>query len=323
LENISSLLEQKLQEFIEHNNAQNESFYQPVNYILNLGGKRMRPLLTLLSAQMYNQQYVHNALPAALAIEVFHNFSLLHDDIMDNAPIRRKQPTVHLKWNVNTAILSGDTMLVQAFQLLMNTQSSHISQIHKLFAQTAIEVCEGQQQDMDFETLDTVSESQYLKMIELKTAVLLAAALQIGAMVANASTTDQSNLYNFGRYIGIAFQLQDDILDSFGEEATFGKKIGGDILANKKTFLVISALKNANTSSKQQLQEWYKNNVQDNEKINAVKEIFIETNAKKLAEEKMDFYYTLALEHLQKVEVEEQKKEHLLAFANMLKARKV
>ena len=209
----------------------------PINYILQLGGKRLRPVLTLMTADIFDADY-KKALDAALSVEIFHNFSLVHDDIMDDAPLRRGQQTVHEKWDLNTGILSGDAMLIMAYQLFENYEPKTFQDLAKLFSKTALEVCEGQQYDVDFETRDDVTIPEYLKMIEYKTAVLVGAAMKMGAIVANASKSDQEDIYSFGRLLGIAFQLQDDYLDAFGDPKTFGKQVGGDIIENKKTYLL-------------------------------------------------------------------------------------
>ncbi|MFB0942647.1 MAG: polyprenyl synthetase family protein, partial [Patiriisocius sp.] len=212
------------------------SLYEPIDYILTLGGKRLRPVLTLMSADFFGGNY-KQALDASLAVEMFHNFSLVHDDIMDNAPLRRGHQTVHEKWDVNTGILSGDAMLILAYQLFETYRPEVFMQLAVLFSKTALEVCEGQQYDVDFETRNDVTISQYIKMIEYKTAVLIGASLQMGAIIADASQSCQEKIYAFGKNLGIAFQLQDDYLDAFGNPLTFGKQVGGDIIANKKTFL--------------------------------------------------------------------------------------
>ena len=217
-----------------------KNLYSPITYILGLGGKRLRPILTLMTTEIFGMDY-SKALDAALAIEVFHNFSLVHDDIMDDAPLRRGKKTVHEKWNVNTGILSGDAMLINAYQLFENYEGDTFRNLAQLFSKTAIEVCEGQQYDIDFETRDDVTISDYLKMIEYKTAVLVAAAMKMGAIIANAPLKEQNHIFEFGRNLGIAFQLQDDYLDAFGDPKTFGKQIGGDIIENKKTFLYLKS----------------------------------------------------------------------------------
>ena len=217
------------------------NLYNPMRYILGLGGKRLRPVLVLMSAEIFEADY-KNALDAALAIEIFHNFSLVHDDIMDDAPLRRGKETVHERWDINTGILSGDAMLINAYQLFENYQSEIFQELAKLFSKTAMQVCEGQQYDIDFESRDDVSIEDYLKMIEYKTAVLVGASLQMGAIVANTSEANKQSVYEFGRLLGIAFQLQDDYLDAFGDPETFGKQSGGDIIENKKTFLYLKSL---------------------------------------------------------------------------------
>lgn len=220
--------------------------YEPEHYILSLGGKRLRPLLALISCDLFGKAPQH-ALNSALCVELFHNFSLIHDDILDEAPLRRNQPTVHTKWNTNIAILSGDVMLVKAFEVLKNYESKEFSQLFSLFAKTSIEVCEGQQLDMNFENMDSVTVDDYIQMITKKTAVLLGCSLQMGAINAGVTQTDQDHIYEFGKHLGIAFQLLDDLLDAYAtDEKSFGKQIGGDIIANKKTFLVLKALELAN-----------------------------------------------------------------------------
>ncbi|HCY46905.1 MAG TPA: polyprenyl synthetase [Flavobacteriales bacterium] len=238
-------------------NLSEQELYRPISYILELGGKRLRPALALLSSAFFGGK-TEDILYPALAVEVFHNFSLMHDDIMDNAPLRRGQETVHEKWNTNSAILSGDAMLVQAYQLVINTKDSNIKALNELFSQTAIEVCEGQQFDMDFETRDNVSIEEYIEMITLKTSVLIACALKMGAITAGASDNDANLIYDYGLNMGIAFQLRDDYLDAFGQTEKVGKQKGGDILANKKTYLALKALSNANEIQRAQLIELQK-----------------------------------------------------------------
>ena len=233
-------------------NREPSNLYDPVSYILTLKGKRLRPILTLMATDIFSNSY-KPGLDAALAVEVFHNFSLVHDDIMDSAELRRGNKTVHKKWNVSTGILSGDVMLIQAYQLFENYEGEVFVDLAKLFSKTAIEVCEGQQYDVDFETRDNVKTSDYLKMITYKTAVLLGASMKMGAIIARASKEDQDKIYDFGKYLGIAFQLQDDYLDAFGDEIKFGKKIGGDILENKKTYLYLKAIEFLIEDKKNQL----------------------------------------------------------------------
>ena len=258
------------------------NLYQPMEYILHLGGKRLRPVLTLMTAELFGSSY-KKALPAALAIEVFHNFTLVHDDIMDAAPLRRGKQTVHKKWDTNTGILSGDVMLIQAYQHFEVYETSIFKQLLQIFGTTARQVCEGQQYDIDFETRSDVLVDEYLTMITYKTAVLVGAAMQIGALVADAALQDSKVIYEFGRLLGIAFQLQDDYLDAFGDPATFGKQVGGDIVENKKTFLYLQAIQNGTNSQKEALLTLYQNKtIASTEKIAAVKEIFVQTGASEL-----------------------------------------
>jgi geranylgeranyl diphosphate synthase type II len=260
--------------------------YEPIDYILGLGGKRMRPILVLMAHQLFDKN-IEKAISPALAIEVFHNFTLLHDDIMDKAPLRRGQQTVHEKWNANVAILSGDTMLVQAYQLMADVDKSIVKPTLEVFSKAAIEVCEGQQWDMDFETQENVSIDDYLKMIECKTAVLLGAALQIGGITAGAFTQEQEHLYEFGRNMGIAFQLKDDLLDAFGNPETFGKQVGGDIMANKKTYLYLKALALANKNQHSDLVQYFSTNDASEAKVEAVKSIFTNLDIHHLTTELM------------------------------------
>lgn len=251
------------------------SLYEPVRYILDLGGKRLRPSLALLSAQLFTKE-VDKAMPAALALEVFHNFTLMHDDIMDKADLRRGKATVHKLWNENTAILSGDAAMILSYQFLQQLDASVFPNAFVLFNQTALEVCEGQQYDMDFESCMDVSLDEYLGMIRLKTAVLIAASLQLGGMAAGAGASEQAALYELGENLGMAFQLQDDYLDAFSDASTFGKATGGDIVNNKKTYMLIKALQSGDKALSAQLREWIaKTDFVAEEKIKAVKEIFI------------------------------------------------
>lgn len=285
-----------------------ENLYKPVAYILQLGGKRLRPILVLLSAEAFGAK-PEKALDVALAVEVFHNFTLLHDDIMDQAPIRRGQQTVHEKWDVNTGILSGDVMLIEAYQYLENYDALVFKDLIKVFSQTAKEVCEGQQYDMDFETRTDVSLSNYLQMIEFKTSVLVAASLKMGAIIAGASLENQQRIYDFGIHLGMAFQLQDDYLDSFGDEATFGKQIGGDILENKKTWLYIKTLEKASAIDKQLLLEIYRT-ASDNEdaKIVKVKALFTKYKIDELIKEQISKYSDTAQSILNEIELAENQK---------------
>ena len=257
------------------------NLYEPITYILGLGGKRLRPVLVLMATELFGADY-KKALDAALAIEIFHNFSLVHDDIMDDAPLRRGKESVHEKWDVNTGILSGDAMLINAYRLFENYEGDTFRDLAKLFGKTAIEVCEGQQYDVDFETRDDVTQSAYLKMIEYKTAVLVGAALKMGAIIANASIEDQKSIYEFGKNLGIAFQLQDDYLDAFGDPKTFGKRVGGDIIENKKTILYLMALKLGSAEQQSELLDLYSIQPQDPiDKVKAIKDVFIATGSAK------------------------------------------
>ena len=299
------------------------NLYEPIHYILKLGGKRMRPVLTLMSAEVFDADY-KLALPAALAVEVFHNFSLVHDDIMDDAPLRRGNETVHEKWNTNTAILSGDAMLILAYQYFEKYNTDIFRDLAKLFSKTAIEVCEGQQWDVDFETRDDVTIPEYLKMIEYKTAVLVAAAMKMGAIVAETSKENADLIYDFGLNLGLAFQLQDDYLDAFGNPETFGKQVGGDIIENKKTYLYLKAIEFASQTQKEQLLHLFSIHPNDNaEKIASVKEIFDATGASKATQQAILDYTLKAFETLQKLQVDKEKKDMLHSFGENLMGRKV
>lgn len=277
--------------------------YEPIEYTLAAGGKRVRPHLAMIASQMFDGKD-EDVLPAALALEVFHNFTLLHDDVMDKADVRRGRPTVHVKWNDNTAILSGDQMLIEAYKLLSGVSADKLPKVLKLFNQMATEICEGQQYDVDFETQEQVTIEEYLKMIRLKTSVLLANALQIGAYIAGADEQAQEALYQFGIAVGLAFQIQDDILDVWGDPKTFGKVVGGDISCNKKTFVYLTALHRATQSSTTlhhvtQLQQWYSQVLQDNtEKIVAVKTIFEQLEVREACEMMVADYTQKALQIL-------------------------
>jgi geranylgeranyl diphosphate synthase, type II len=280
------------------------NLYSPVEYSLEMGGKRLRPVLLLLSYNMFSDS-VQNAIPAALAIEIFHNFTLLHDDIMDKADVRRNRPTVHKKFSENSAILSGDVMAFLSYQYLLECKSDNLNEVLWLFTKTAIEVCEGQQLDMEFENRLNVEESEYLEMIRLKTAVLLACGLKAGALLANADIKIANQLYEYGINLGIAFQLQDDLLDSFGSQESFGKKIGGDILANKKTFLSIKALENATGEVKSELLSWIsKTGYNPSEKIAAVLDMYNQLNIKELTEQKIESYFQKCTTVFQQISIE-------------------
>ena len=299
------------------------SLYEPIDYILTLGGKRLRPVLTLMSADFFGGNY-KQALDASLAVEMFHNFSLVHDDIMDNAPLRRGHQTVHEKWDVNTGILSGDAMLILAYQLFETYEPKVFMQLAVLFSKTALEVCEGQQYDVDFETRNDVTISQYIKMIEYKTAVLIGASLQMGAIIAEASQSCQEKIYAFGKNLGIAFQLQDDYLDAFGNPLTFGKQVGGDIIANKKTFLYLTALQKSTPAVAQELSSLFATMPKDpSEKITAVKEIFVCSGAAKATEDEIARYTNTSISLLQDIKISQQHKDTLKSFADFLMNRNV
>ncbi len=281
-----------------------ENLYQPIAYILNSGGKRLRPVLTLMTAELYGTPYT-KALDAALAIEIAHNFTLVHDDIMDKAPIRRGKATIHTKWNLNTAILSGDMMLVQAYQLFENYEGRTFKELFKLFNKTALQACEGQQYDIDFERQKEVNEAEYLSMIESKTAIGLATCMQMGAIVAEASEEDINNLGLFGKNLGMAFQLQDDYLDAFGSASTFGKAIGKDIIENKKTYLYIKAINNLPIEKAAQLEALYDNNtaVQPEKKVALVKKLFVESEAPTLLKNRVNHYTEAAFNIIPKLQI--------------------
>ena len=295
--------------------------YEPVRYILSMGGKRIRPALVILACDMFAGE-VAAALIPAVAIEVFHNFTLLHDDIMDRSERRRGKPTVHVKYNENVAILSGDVMSILASRLMNQAPGVVLSVVHEVFTHTAMQVCEGQQMDMNFEELLSVSEKEYLTMIELKTAVLIAASLKIGAILGGSSQRDADDLYEFGRNLGIAFQLQDDLLDTYGDPLVMGKNRGTDIVDNKKTFLVIQALEAASASQKEELIGWLKEiDFDPKEKIGAVTTIFDALNVKEVTEKRFRDYYQQALTNLENLNRPEEGKAELYNFASFLMTR--
>jgi geranylgeranyl diphosphate synthase type II len=300
-----------------------KNLYEPIEYILGLGGKRMRPVLTLMTAEVFDTDHTE-ALPAAMAVEVFHNFSLVHDDIMDDAPLRRGQVTVHEKWNINTGILSGDAMLILAYQYFEQYEPTVFRDLAKLFSKTALEVCEGQQWDVDFETRKDVTIPEYLKMIEYKTAVLVAAAMKMGAIVAKTSEKEAGLIYDFGLNLGLAFQLQDDYLDAFGDPETFGKQVGGDIIENKKTYLYLKALGFSSEEKAAELQKLFSLQLDDNsEKIKTAKTIFNESGASKATQEAIEMYTFKAFETLEKMNINAEKKDILRTFGENLMGRKV
>jgi len=298
-----------------------KNLYEPIDYIIQLSGKRIRPILTLMAADILsgNQK---QALPAALAIEVFHNFTLIHDDIMDDAPIRRGQKTVHEKWDVNRAILSGDAMLILAYQYFENYPPEIFQKLAKLFSKTALEVCDGQQLDIDFETRNNVNIEEYLEMIRLKTSVLVASALKMGAIVAEASEKDANLLYDYGLNLGIAFQLQDDYLDTFGDPNSFGKQLGGDIIENKKTYLFLKAMEISDANDQQKLAFFYKQQLDDNSiKINEVKRIFERCEIPTLIQQLINEYTYKSFDSIKEMNISSLNKEKLIDFGSFLMAR--
>ena len=300
--------------------AQPPDLYEPIGYILSIGGKRLRPALLLMACDIFGGD-VNKAVQAALAIEVFHNFTLMHDDIMDKAPLRRGKATVHERWNQNVAILSGDAMMVEANKLMLQVDDGILRQVMDIFNTTATGVCEGQQFDMSFESRDTVSAEEYINMIRLKTAVLLGGALKIGALIGGANEKDAALIYTFGEQLGIAFQLQDDILDVYGDPEKFGKQVGGDILSNKKTFLLIKALELADGDNLANLNKWLGNSKTTKEKVAAVTAIYNNLNIREHANQVMQGYADKAFKALEELGLTAENKQHLYDFANGLMVR--
>lgn len=299
-----------------------KSLYEPIRYVLSMGGKRIRPVLMLLGYNLYKED-TDKILMNAIALETYHNYTLLHDDLMDQADLRRGHETVHKKWNANTAILSGDSMLVLAYERMAQCDSRHLADVLSLFTTTALEIGEGQQYDMEFETRDDVREEEYIEMIRLKTSVLLACALKIGAILADASAEDADNLYKFGEQIGLAFQLQDDYLDVYGDSKVFGKKIGGDITSNKKTFMLINAFSHANEAQRQELEKWVNAKSFDREeKIAAVTRLYNEIGIDKMAQAKIAYYFEQSKKYLDAVQVPAERKEELQKYAQRMMKRK-
>lgn len=302
-----------------------KELYEPIAYIMSLGGKRMRPVLVLIACDYFDGN-INKAMDAALAVELFHNFTLVHDDIMDKAPLRRGNETVHQKWDDNIAILSGDVMVVKSYQELCKYSADILPELLSIFSDTAIKVCEGQQLDMNYEKVQKVSILHYLKMIELKTAVLLGGAMKIGAIIGGARKEDAQHIYEFGKHLGIAFQLQDDVLDVYADAEKFGKQKGGDIIANKKTYLLLKAMEMAegNRYMKEELQQWiHAPQFNASEKVEAVTNIYNFLNVKELAQKEMQKQYDIALEHLNKIPVNNSKKDELVKFAESLMIREV
>ena len=299
-----------------------KGLYEPIGYVLSLGGKRIRPALTLMACNLFSED-VQSAMNTAIGLEIFHNFTLLHDDIMDKADVRRGHLTVHKKWDDNTAILSGDVMQIASYQFMAKTPATYLKPVLDLFSQTAAEICEGQQYDVDFEKREQVKGEEYLEMIRLKTAVLLGCALKTGAWIGGAGEEDAHLLYDFGINIGLAFQLKDDLLDVYGDEATFGKKIGGDILCNKKTYLLIHALELAKGNNASEIQKWLRisDNNLANEKIKAITSLYDTLGVKTICEDKMQYFYSKAIANLKEVSVLENKKQELRNLAEKLMFR--
>ena len=316
---LSAFLEKEISTFDFP--AQPANLYDPLRYFLTLGGKRMRPILTMLGAELFNVSG-KNAVNAAIAVELFHNFSLIHDDIMDAAPLRRKKQTVHTKWNTNIAILSGDVLLVKAYQEICKQDAKVLPRLLEIFNRTAIEVCEGQQLDMDFETRNDVSIEEYIEMIRLKTSVLLGCALEMGAVVAEAKKEDQELIYSFGEHIGVAFQIQDDILDLYADPEKFGKQVGGDVLANKKTLLLLKANELANPAEIETLNKLSSESNQTL-KIESTRNLFDKLGVREAARAMMDEHYVIALNALEKISVSDSNKKPLKDLADMLLHREM
>ena len=303
-------------------NRQPESLYNPVRYVLEQGGKRIRPILMMLAYELYKDHPEDIILPA-VGLETYHNYTLLHDDLMDNADMRRGNPTVHKKWDANTAILSGDSMLVLAYRCMQQVSDNKLRPVLETFTETALQVGEGQQYDMDFEKRNDVSEEEYIEMIRLKTSVLLACALKMGALLADAPKEDTDNLYKFGEQMGLAFQLQDDYLDVYGDPKVFGKAVGGDITSNKKTYMLINAFNRANAHQREELIRWTTAKEFDKqEKISAVTQLYNEMNIDRLAQEKIAFFFEQSRGYLDAVQVPEERKAYLREFAGRMMKRK-
>ncbi|MHB1146289.1 MAG: polyprenyl synthetase family protein [Lutibacter sp.] len=298
------------------------NLYEPIHYILQIGGKRLRPVLTLMTCDLFNGN-VKKAYDAAMAIEIFHNFTLVHDDIMDSAPIRRGFETVHKKWDINTGILSGDAMLIMAYQCFENYEPVVYQKLMKLFSKTALEVCEGQQLDVDFESRNDVTIPRYLKMITYKTSVLVAAAMKMGAIIANVNDEEAEKIYDFGLNLGIAFQLQDDYLDTFGDEALFGKQIGGDIAENKKTFLYLKAIEVCGIEDKNKLMNFYTVESENNHKVQQVTSIFENNNIPQITKSEIELYTNMAFKELENLDISTEKKEMLKNFGLGLMKRTI
>ena len=291
------------------------SLYDPIKYVLSIGGKRVRPVLTMLAYNLYKDDPL-SIMSQAIGLETYHNFTLLHDDLMDHADMRRGHETVHKKWDANRAILSGDTMLLQAFERVEDCDSAKLPAVFKVFIQTTLEIGEGQQLDVEFEERNDVTEDEYIEMIRLKTSVLLACACKVGAIMADAPAEDIENMYKFGEKLGLAFQLQDDLLDVYGDPAVFGKNIGGDITSNKKTYMLINAFNRATPAQRDELTKWVEAKEFDrNEKVAAVTNLYNEIGIRKLCEQKIEQYYQESLVYLAKVSVSDERKAEIKAYA--------
>jgi geranylgeranyl diphosphate synthase type II len=318
--NTSDELLQKVNAFIEQlpYDRQPASLYEPIRYVLSIGGKRIRPLLMLMAYNLYRED-PESILMQAVALETYHNYTLLHDDLMDNADVRRGHQTVHRRWDANKAILSGDSMLVLAYQRMQQCDAANLPQVLRLFTETALEIGEGQEYDMTFETRNDVTEDEYIEMIRLKTSVLLACATKMGALLADAPAADVENLYKFGEQLGLAFQLQDDLLDVYGDPKVFGKAIGGDITSNKKTYMLINAFLRANDAQRRELQHWTEATDFDRAaKVRAVTTLYDEIGIRQLCEEKINYYFSEAARYLDKVAVEDVRKQTLRAYMDEL-----
>jgi len=315
LSDVLTIINKEIQ-FIEYP-TDPVGLYEPIAYLLTLKGKKIRPALTLLACDLYSGE-TKEAIPVALAWEMFHNFTLMHDDLMDKADLRRGQATVHKKWNDNTAILSGDAMLIFSYMYMAKSPSRHLKILLDLFSDTAAKICEGQQFDMEYENRTTISEKEYIEMIRLKTAVMLGACLKSGAIIGGASENDQQNLYEFGIQLGIAFQIKDDWLDVYGNPDIFGKKTGGDILSNKKTFLLVTALETANKEDKEFLFSWLDNDIQSDEKINAVRHLYDKLSIKERTQTVLKKYYHQSVSVLQNISIESTKRKILENIAEDL-----
>ena len=298
-----------------------QSLYEPIKYVLSMGGKRVRPVLMLLAYNMFKDN-PESILSSACALETYHNYTLLHDDLMDNADLRRGHETVHRKWDANTAILSGDSMLVLAYERMAQCPKEKLAEVLSLFTETALEIGEGQQYDMEFENRTDVTEAEYIEMIRLKTSVLLACAVKMGAILADASAEDADNLYKFGEQIGLAFQLQDDFLDVYGDSAVFGKAIGGDITSNKKTFMLINALNHATAEQREELTLWITAEQFDAaEKIAAVTRLYNEIGIDRMAKEKIEYYFAQSTQYLARVNVPDERKQELIVYTHEMMKR--